>query len=39
MSWNSDSTAYEPIDGEAGCYYEIKLDSVKNYMLEWYCGC
>jgi len=39
MSWNKDSTFYEPIDGGAGCYYEIKKDSVENYMLEWYCGC
>jgi len=39
MSWNYDSTQYESIEGEAGCYYEIKKDSVENYMLEWYCGC
>ena len=39
MSWNKDSTRYEPISQEAGCYYEIKKDSVENYMLEWYCGC
>lgn len=36
MFWSKDSTRFEPIEQGVGCYYEIKKDSVKNYMLNWY---
>jgi hypothetical protein len=38
-TWNEDSSKYEPIDKEAGCYYSIEKNDVGNYDIKYYCGC
>lgn len=37
--WNKDSTEYSPTEGDAGCYYQIKKDSLDQYVIDYYCGC
>ena len=37
--WNKNKTLYQPkIDGDAGCYIEIKQNN-NEYYIEYYCGC
>lgn len=37
--WKHDSTSYEPVNNDVGCYYKIGTDSLGFYWLKWYCGC
>jgi hypothetical protein len=36
--WNSDSTRYEPILENAGCYYSIEQNTDGNYDLKYSCS-
>lgn len=38
-SWNADSSKYEPIEQEAGCYFEVKKNENNGYDIKYYCGC
>jgi hypothetical protein len=37
-SWDSGEEKYSPVEGDAGCYYEIGKDTL-GYFIDYYCGC
>ncbi|MBN4071008.1 hypothetical protein JYT72_00730, partial [Crocinitomix catalasitica] len=37
--WKADSSRYEPIGQEAGCYYKVKREKDSTMSMNWYCGC
>lgn len=38
-AWNSDSSQYNPIKQEAGCYYTIEENDAGGYDISYICGC
>ena len=37
--WNKLQTEYGPVEGGAGCYYSLDMDSLGYWHLSTYCGC